>query len=86
MPNYGLNAFNIPICFDSKALGSVYELLCHHSFSSPAFLLDGLLSYLPTCFSWHIFDHIVYDDSDDDSYYSDSNIPAFYSNDSTYFS
>ena len=41
---------------------------------------------LPTRFSSHIFDYIVYEDSDDDSYYSDSNISALYSDDSTYFS
>ena len=68
-------------------MGSLYELLlCHNSLSSHDPLLDELLSYLPTRFSSHIFDYIVYEESDDDPYYSDSNISAFYSDDSTYFS
>ena len=38
---------NIQIRFGSEAMGSLYELLCHHSFSSPDLLLDELLFYLP---------------------------------------
>ena len=77
---------NIQIRFGSKAMGSLYELLCHPSLSSPSPLLDELLSYLPTRFPSHIFDYIVYEDSDDDPYCSDSKISAFYSDDSTYAS
>ena len=77
---------NIQIRFGSKAMGSLYELLCHHSLSSSDPLLDELLTYLPTRFSSHIFDYIVYEDSDDDPYYFDSDVSAFYSDDSTYFS
>ena len=72
--------------FGSKAMGSLYELLCHDSLSSPNPRLDELLSYLPTHFVSLIFDYVVYDDSDEDPYYSNSNISAFYSDDSTYFS
>ena len=77
---------NKQIHFGSKAMGSLYELLCHHSLSSVDPLLDELLSYLLTRFSSHIFDYIVCEDSDDDPYCSESNISAFYSDDSTYFS
>ena len=47
-------------------MGSLYELLCHQPLSSSDPLLDELLSYLPTRFSSHIFDYIVYEGSDDD--------------------
>ena len=77
---------NIQICLGSKAMGSVYELLCNHSVSSPDPLLNELRFYLPTHFSSHIFKYTVYGISDDDLYYSDSNISAFYSDTSTYFS
>ena len=72
--------------FGSKAMGSLYELLCQRSLSSPHPLLNEFLSYLPTHFSSHLFDHIVYEISDDDPYYSDSNTSPFNSNDSTNFS
>ena len=70
----------------SKAMGSLYELLCDHSLQSPEPMLDELLFYLPTLFPSHIFDYIVYESSDDDTHSSDSHISAFYSDDSTYFS
>ena len=77
---------NIQIRPSSKAMGSLYELLCDHSLHSPDPMLDELLSYLPTLFLSHIFDYIVYESSDDDILSSDSNIFAVYSDDTTYFS
>ena len=74
------------IRFGSKGKDSLYELLCHHPLGSPDPLPDELLSYLPTCFSSHIFDYIVFEKADADPYYSDSKLSAFYSDDSTYFS
>ena len=76
---------NIQISFGSKAMGSLYELLCHLSLSFHDPLLDELLPYLPTRFSSHIVDYIVDENSDDDPNYTDSNISAFYPDDSTYF-
>ena len=76
---------NIQVRFGSKAMGSFDELSCHHSLSSTDPLLDELICYLPTRFS-HTFEYIVCEDSDDDPYYSDSSISAFYSDDSTSFS
>ena len=67
-------------------MGGLSEFPFNQSQNSHNQLLDEFLSYLPTRFSSHIFDHIVYDDSDDDPYYSESNVPAFYPNDSIYFS
>ena len=72
--------------FGSKAMDSLYELLCHYSLSSPDPLLVEHLSYLLTSFSPHNFDNFVHEHSDDDPYYSDYNISAFYSDDSTNFS
>ena len=77
---------NIQIRLGSEAKASLYELLRHSSLNSPDPLLDGLLSHLPTRSSSHKFDYIVYEDSDADPYYSDSNLSAFYSEDSSYFS
>ena len=67
-------------------MGSLYEFPYNLSRNSHNPLLDELLSYLPTHFSSHIFDYIVYKDSNDDPYFSDSDISAFYSDNSTYFS
>ena len=77
---------NIQIRPGSKAMGSLYELLCDPLLQSPDPMLDDLLFYLPTLFPSHIFDYIVYESSDDDTHSSDSHISAFYSDDSTYLS
>ena len=67
-------------------MGSLYEFPYNHSRNYHDPLLDELLFYLPSCFSSHICDYIVYADPDDYSYYSNSKISAFYSDNSTYFS
>ena len=67
-------------------MGGLYEFPFNQSHNSDNQLLDEFLSYLPTRFSSHIFDHIVYDDSDDDPYHSDFNFSAFYPSNLTYFS
>ena len=82
---------NIQIRPGSKAMGSLYELFCHHSSQSPDPLLDELLTYLPTLFPSHIFTipylyYIVYASSNDETHHSDSNISVLHSDDSTYFS
>ena len=73
--------------FGSKAMASLYDLLCYHSLSSTDPLLEELLSYLPTRFHSHIFDYIGYEhSSDEESVHSiDSSVSAFYSDDSIYF-
>ena len=68
-------------------MASLYEFLRHYflAFFDP--LLEELLCYLPTRFRPHIFDYIIYEDSNHESVHShDSSIFAFYSNDLTYFS
>ena len=75
----------IPIRPSSKAIGSLFELLCHHSMQPLDPMLDELLFYLPALFPSHIFDYLVYERSDDNTHSSDSHISAFYSADSTYF-
>ena len=77
---------HIQIRFSSKAMGSLYKLLCHHSSSSPGLLFDEIRTYLPTRFSSHNFDYIVYKNSDDNPYYSHSTTSALYSDHSTYSS
>ena len=67
-------------------MGGFYEFLFNHSHNSHNPLLDEFLSYLPTHFSPHIFDHTVYDASADDTYYFNFKIFTFYPSDSTYFS
>ena len=57
---------NIQTRFGSKAMGNFYELLCHHSLSSPYLLLNELLFYFSARFSSHNFDYIIYENSDDD--------------------
>ena len=71
----------------SKAMVSLYDLLCYHSLTSTDPLHKELLSYLPTRFHSHIFDYIARErSSDDESVHSiDSSVSAFYSDDSTYF-
>ena len=78
---------SIQVKFGSKAMASLYDLLCYHSFTSTDPLLEELLSYLPTRFHSHIFDYIVYEQpSDDESVQSfDSSVSAFYYDDSTFF-
>ena len=79
---------NLQVHFGSKAMASLYDLLCYHSLTSTDPLLEELLAYLPTRFHSHIFDYIAYEhSSDDESVHStDSLFSAFSSDDSTYFS
>ena len=69
-------------------MACLYDILCHHSFSSTDPLLEDLLSYLPTSFPSHIFDYLVHGhSSDDESVHSiDSLVSAFHSDDSSYCS
>ena len=68
-------------------MASLYEPLCHHSLTNNDPLLQKLLSYLLTRFPSHNFDYIAYEISDIDLVNSnDSSVPAFSSDDSTYFS
>ena len=77
---------NLQVHFGSKAMASLYDLLCYHSLTSTDPLLEELLACLPTRFHSHIFDYIAYEhSSDDESVHSiDSSVSAFYSDDSTY--
>ena len=79
---------NLQVHFGSKAMASLYDLLCYHSLTSTDPLLEELLAYLPTRFHSHIFEYIAYEHSSDkESVHSiDSPNSAFYSDDSTYFS
>ena len=54
---------NLQVHFGSKAMASLYDLLCYHSLTSTDPLLEELLSYLPTRFHSHIFDYIAYEHS-----------------------
>ena len=78
---------NLQVKFGTKAMASLYDLLCYHSLASTDPLLEELLAYLPTRFHSHTFDYIDYEhSSDDESVHSiDSSISAFHSNDSIYF-
>ena len=82
------NKSNLQVHFGSKAMASLYDLLCYYSLTCSDPLLEELLSYLPTRFHSHIFDYIAYEhSSDEESDHSvDSSVSAFYSDDSTYFS
>ena len=79
---------NLQVHFGSKAMASLYDLLCYQSLTSTDPLLEELIAYLPTRFHSHIFDYIAYEhSSDEESVHSiDSSASAFYSDDSTYFS
>ena len=79
---------NLQVKLGSKAMVSLYDLLCYHSLTSTDLLLEELLAYLPTRFPSHIFDYIVYEHSSDNEpvHSVDSSVSAFYSDDSTYFS
>ena len=79
---------NLQVPFGSKAMASVYDLLCYHSLTSMDPLLEELFSYLPTRFHSHISDYLAYEhSSDDESVQSiDYSVSAFYSDDSPYFS
>ena len=79
---------NLQVHFGSKAMASLYDLICYHSFTSTDPLLDELLAHLPSHFHSHIFDYIAYEhSSDEESVHSiDSSVSAFCSDDSTYFS
>ena len=73
--------------YGSKAMASLYVLLCYHSFTCSGPLLDKLFSYLPTRFQSHISDYFVYEhSSDDESVHStNSSVSGFSSDDATYF-
>ena len=48
---------NLQVFFSSKAMASLYHLLCYHSFTSTDPLHEELLAYLPTPFhplSWRL--------------------------------
>ena len=79
---------NLQVHFGSKAMASLYDLLCYHSLTCTDPLLEELIAYLPTRFHSHIFDYIAYEhSSDEESVHSiDSSVSEFYSDDSTYFS
>ena len=79
---------NLQVKFGSKATASLYDLLCCLSLTSTDPLLEGILSYVPTCFHYHIFDYITYDQSSDDEsvHFIGSSFSGFYSDNSTYFS
>ena len=78
---------NLQFHFGSRAMTSLYELLCHHSLTTDELLLEEWLSYLPTRFPSHIFDYIAYESSDEESVRSiNSPISALHSDDSTFFS
>ena len=79
---------NLQVHFGSKAMASLYDLLCYHSLTSTDPLFEELIAYLPACFHSHIFNYIAYEhSSDEESVHStDSSVSAFYSDDSTYFS
>ena len=55
---------NLQVHFGSKAMASLYELLCHRSLTHSDSLLNELLSYLPTRFPSHVFDCMAYEISD----------------------
>ena len=78
---------NLRVQFGSKAMASLYDLLCYHSLTSTDPLLEEILSYLPTRFNSHISDYIGYEhSSDEESVHSiDSSVSAFNSEDSTHF-
>ena len=79
---------NLQVHFGSKAMASLYDLLCYHSLTSTDPLLEELNAYLLTRFHSHIFDYIAYEhSSDEESVQSiDSSVSAFCSDGSTYFS
>ena len=78
---------NLQVHLGSKAMASLYELLCHHALTCSVPLLQELHSYLPTRFPSHILDYIAYEDSDHESVHSiHSSVSAFYSDDSSSFS
>ena len=78
---------SLQVHFGSKAMASLYDLLCYHSLTSTDPPFEELLAYLPTRLHSHIFDSIAYEQSSDkESVHSiDSSVSAFYSDDSTYF-
>ena len=52
---------NIQVKFGSRAMASLYELLCHHSLTTSESLLEELLPYLPTRLPSHVCDYIPYE-------------------------
>ena len=78
---------NLQAHFGSKAMASLYELICHHSLTNEDPLREEFLCYLPTRFALHNFDCIAYESTDNESVRSiTSSVSAFYSEDSTSFS
>ena len=49
---------NIHVRIGSKAMASLYELLCHHSLTITDTLFEELLSYLPNRFPSYFFDSL----------------------------
>ena len=85
MPNDALHVPDIQICFNSKAMGSVYKPFCDHWLQSLDPMLDELLSYPPILFPLQNLAYIVYSRSADDTPTSDPTISAFYPDDPTSF-
>ena len=67
---------NLQVKFGPRAMASLYDLLCCHSFTSTDLFLEKLRSYLPTRFHSHIFNYIAYEHSSDDES-AQSNDPPF---------
>ena len=86
-PHLHWSKSNLQVKFCSRAMASLYELLCHHCSTNNDPLLEELLPYIPTRFPSHIFDYIAYESSDNESSVSiDYSVSAFYADDSTFFS
>ena len=67
-PNlYVIKKSNIRVHLSSKAMASLYELLCHQSLTCSDPLLEELFSYMPTRFTSHIVDNIAFEDSVNES-------------------
>ena len=83
-PQLHCSKCNLQVRFGSRAMSSLYELLCHHSLTNNDPLLEKLVSYVRARFPSHFFEFIAYEISYNESSRSiDSSVSAFYSNDST---
>ena len=85
MPNDALHAPYIQICFNCKAMGSVYKPFCDYWLQSLDPMPDALLSYPPILFLSQNFAYIAYSRSADDTPTSDPTISAFYPDGPTSF-
>ena len=70
------------VVFGSRAMASLYKLLCHPFLKYCEPLLKELISYRLPVFPSHIFENLVYESSDNESVQSiDSTNSAFNSDD-----